>query len=117
MKIKDFEQLTKDFLWEMYEQGIETLEQLFTNITDDERDKLVKIICSRKFNKLYNMHKANKKILFWEDLTEQEKEQAKETYISIREIEEETTRENIDADFVECCSFERLDNGYIEVII
>lgn len=50
---KNFEQLTKDFLWEMYEQGIETLEQLFTNITDDERDNLVLAICSKKFKEHY----------------------------------------------------------------
>lgn len=63
-------------------------------------------------------------ILRWEHLTEEEKEQAKETYLCIRECEEERGRNDISPDYpnpidwegVMDCHFER-DNGYIHVII
>lgn len=65
------------------------------------------------------------KILMWDDLTEEEKEQAKETYLFIREIEEDRLRneitqnydEPINENYVKYCKFERKENGYIEVII
>lgn len=63
--------------------------------------------------------------LKWNDLTKAEQEQAKETYIRIREDEEERDRNEITNDYpepidstgVEGCSFERQADGYIDVII
>lgn len=64
-------------------------------------------------------------MLTWNDLTEEEKEQAKETYLYIREIEEDRHENEITQDYeepinknyVKYCRFERKENGYIEVII
>lgn len=65
--------------------------------------------------------------LTWDDLTEAEKEEAKESYICIREYEEERNRNDITsnpdydypitADGIECCKFERMASGYIFVNI
>lgn len=63
------------------------------------------------------------KWLQWNDLTSAEKIQATESYICIREIEENRSRnevnkdypELIDASYVECCRFERMNDGYIYV--
>jgi len=65
------------------------------------------------------------KDLKWEDLTPEEKEQAKETYLCIRECEEERERNEItseypypiDWEYVMTCQFERNEDGCIEVII
>lgn len=63
--------------------------------------------------------------LSWDDLTDEEKKQATETYISIRETEEGRSRdevnddypEPIDPEFVKGCTFFRNKDGYIEVNI
>lgn len=68
------------------------------------------------------------KFLRWDDLTPAEQEQARESYICIREYEECRDRDDvisnpdydypIDGDYVECCKFERdEETGYIWVII
>lgn len=64
-------------------------------------------------------------MLSWSDLTEEEKEQAKETYLCIREIEEDRPRNEItqdynkpiDQSYAKYCKFIRNNKGYIEVII
>ena len=63
--------------------------------------------------------------LYWNDLSEAEKFQATETYVYIRECEEERDRNQITNEYpkpidpkgVECCTFFREDDGYITVII
>ena len=63
--------------------------------------------------------------LSWNDLTEMEKAQATESYIWIREQEEQRQRdeiteeypEPINPDGVTCCRFERMEDGYIYVDI
>lgn len=63
--------------------------------------------------------------LSWDDLTELEKEQATESYIYIREVEEQRQRDEITKDYpepinpkrVEGCRFERMSDGYIYVDI
>lgn len=65
------------------------------------------------------------KILTWENLTKEEQKQTTETYLYIREIEEDRLRnevtedypEPIDKDGVKDCKFERDEYGYIVVII
>lgn len=67
------------------------------------------------------------KFLRWNDLTEEEKEQATESYIAVREWEEERNRDDvtsntdydnpIDVDMLECCRFKRTESGYIEIYI
>lgn len=64
--------------------------------------------------------------LQWSDLTKEEQEQAMESYINIREREEERDRNEVTNDYpepidgteVENCLFERRqEDGYIFVII
>lgn len=65
--------------------------------------------------------------LHWNDLTEAEKEQAKESYICLREYEEDRNRDDVTSnpdydypitgDGVESCRFERMESGNIFVII
>lgn len=65
--------------------------------------------------------------LAWSDLTKEEKEQAKESYIYIRECEEGRNRNDITsnpdydypitADGIEYCKFERMKDGYIFINI
>jgi hypothetical protein len=67
------------------------------------------------------------KYLTWNDLTEAEKEQAKESYIGVREWEEERSRDDttsnkdydcpISTDILEDCRFERTESGYIVIYI
>lgn len=56
-----------------------------------------------------------KKWLLWEELTDLEKEQARNSYVYLRGMEEETEEENIDSSGVLSCRFERMDDGYIYV--
>ena len=62
----------------------------------------------------------------WNDLTDVEKEQVINTYLCIREEEEEQRDRNevteeypepMDWRYVKTCRFERQDNGYVDVII
>lgn len=53
-------ELTNLFMLEMFAQGIETLEELFENITDEERTALVNAICSSEFIKLYETVEIDK---------------------------------------------------------
>ena len=53
-------ELTDLFMFEMFTQGIETLEELFENITDKERTALVNAVCSREFIKLYETVEIDK---------------------------------------------------------
>lgn len=55
------------------------------------------------------------KWLLWEELTDLEKEQARNSYVYLRGMEEETGEENIDSSGVLSCRFERMDDGYIYV--
>lgn len=55
------------------------------------------------------------KWLQWEELTDLEKEQARNSYVYLRGMEEETGEENIDSSGVLSCRFERMDDGYIYV--
>lgn len=55
------------------------------------------------------------KWLLWEELTDLEKEQARNSYVYLRGMEEETEEENIDSSGVLSCRFERMDDGYIYV--
>lgn len=55
------------------------------------------------------------KWLLWEELTDLEKEQARNSYVYLRGMEEETDEENIDSSGVLSCRFERMDDGYIYV--
>lgn len=63
--------------------------------------------------------------LIYSDLTDDEKIQVTETYICIREHEEERNREEITNDYpepidptgVENCTFHRTDDGFVEVMI
>lgn len=55
--------------------------------------------------------------LSWKDLTEEEKEQAKISYVSIRAEEEQRKEKLISSDNVVTCSFERMEDGYIFVNI
>lgn len=63
--------------------------------------------------------------LTWNDLSDVEKEQATNTYLFIREIEEERNRCEVTEEYpepmnweaVKDCKFQRRDNGYIDVII
>lgn len=73
-----------------------------------------------------NSKEKNKmKDLCWNDLTTNEKIQATETYLSIREAECEYSRDTPEfleenpsgADGVKNCSFERENDGYIAVLI
>ena len=72
-----------------------------------------------------NREQALYKYLKWNDLTLSEQEQAKETYLSIREHEEDRSRDETTQDYpepmdwrgVRYCLFERKENGYIDVII
>ena len=67
------------------------------------------------------------KYLTWNDLTEIEKEQAKESYIGVREWEEERDRNDIksnkdynhpiNTDILVECRFNRTESGYIEIIL
>lgn len=67
------------------------------------------------------------KYLTWNDLTEIEKEQAKESYIGVREWEEERERNDvisnkdydcvINTDILAECQFERTESGYIIIHI
>lgn len=52
------------------------------------------------------------KWLKWSDLTEEEQQRAKDSYVSILEWAEET---EINAENVICCKFERMPDGYIYV--
>lgn len=53
--------------------------------------------------------------LSWEELTEEEQLQARESYIFLRAGEEETNESCIDGDGVLCCRFERMPDGCIYV--
>lgn len=53
--------------------------------------------------------------LSWEELTEEEQRQARESYISLRATEEETDESCIDEDGVLCSRFERMPDGCIYV--
>lgn len=65
--------------------------------------------------------------LKWDDLNRTERAQARESYISIREYEEERDRDDvvsnpnynkpIDGSGVRCCGFQRMPDGYIYVNI
>lgn len=61
------------------------------------------------------------KYLTWDDLTEIEKEQAKESYIGVREWEEQRKRKDCDysinTDILIGCQFERTESGYIIIHI
>lgn len=69
----------------------------------------------------------NVKYLKWNDLTDDEKEQAKESYIGIREWEEQRDRNDvtsntdynnpINTDILVNCTFERTESGYIIINI
>lgn len=66
---------------------------------------------------VYGEDKCRKimKWLLWEELTDLEKEQARNSYVYLRGMEEETDEENIDPSGVLSCRFERMDDGYIYV--
>ena len=72
---------------------------------------------------LMNLNPSKYKV--WEELTLSEQEQAKEIYLSIREHEENRSRDETTQDYpepmdwreVRYCLFERKENGYIDVII
>lgn len=53
-------ELTDLFMLEMFTQGIETLEELFENITEKERTALVNAVCSSEFIKLYKTVEIDK---------------------------------------------------------
>lgn len=53
--------------------------------------------------------------LSWDELTEEEQRQARESYISLRATEEETDESCIDEDGVLCCRFERMPDGCVYV--
>ena len=53
-------ELTDLFMLEMFAQGIETLEELFENITEEERTALVKAVCSSEFIRLYKTVEIDK---------------------------------------------------------
>ena len=56
--------------------------------------------------------------LYWEDLTPEEKKQARESYITIRELEEEKSRSTVIKKYrndVVNKRFERMPDGYIYV--
>ena len=56
--------------------------------------------------------------LYWEDLTPEEKKQARESYITIRELEEEKSRSTVikkNRNDVVNKRFERMPDGYIYV--
>ena len=55
------------------------------------------------------------KWLQWNNLTDVEKEQARNSYVHLRAIEEETDEESIDPSGVKVCRFERMDDGCIYV--
>lgn len=63
--------------------------------------------------------------LSWNDLTEAEKEQVANTYLCIREGEEQRDRNEVTEEYpepmdwraVKGCRFERQNNGYVDVII
>ena len=65
--------------------------------------------------------------LTWDELTEAEKEQSTESYIGIREWEEERNRSDvtsnkdydkpINTDMLKDCRFERTESGYIIIHI
>lgn len=74
--------------------------------------------------KARGLHWHKTEWLKWDDLTDEEKEQATESYICFRECEEERSREEIAkeygknfADCVKDCQFERQEDGYIFVNI
>lgn len=52
--------------------------------------------------------------LTWDDLTDEEKRQATDSYLSIR-ADAEDDMDDIDVSCVECCRFERQEDGYIYV--
>lgn len=41
------------FLFEMEQQGISTLEDLFDGLTQYELDSVIKIVCSKEFQNIY----------------------------------------------------------------
>lgn len=53
--------------------------------------------------------------LSWEELTEEEQRQARESYIFLRAAEEEMDESCIDGEGVLCCRFERMPDGCIYV--
>lgn len=55
--------------------------------------------------------------IFYNELTQEEKEQATQTYISIRAEEEQKQEKDVNSKGVEFCKFIREDDGYISVII
>ena len=63
--------------------------------------------------------------LSWNDLTDAEREQVINTYLCIREEEEQRDRNEVTEEYPELmdwravkgCRFERQNNGYIDVII
>lgn len=67
----------------------------------------------------------NPDYIYWEDLSPAEKEQATETYICIRECEEQRSRDEVTNTYaelinpsnVECCKFIRQEDGYVIVDI
>lgn len=68
---------------------------------------------------------GNETTILWEDLSAEERKLALEQYICIREREEGRARDEtnndypvpIDGSYVECCTFVRMPNGGIEVVI
>lgn len=98
---------TGQFEDELYNTGYETAMLFVLGLMGISKDQI-----------LYKYHK-------WEDLTLPEQEQVKETYLSIREHEEDRDRDEITQDYpepmdwrdVKDCYFERKPNGYVEVII
>lgn len=55
--------------------------------------------------------------IYYQDLSDKEKEQATQTYISIRAEEEQKQESQVNSQGVESCKFIREDDGYISVII
>jgi hypothetical protein len=53
--------------------------------------------------------------LKWDDLTETEQEQARDSYIEFRRMEAEDETLEVDSDNVMDCRFERMKDGYIYV--
>lgn len=51
----------------------------------------------------------------WEDLTIQEQEQARKSYVSIRSDEDGVPEHEVDTSDIDCKSFERMEDGYIFV--
>lgn len=76
-------------------------------------------------NVLSTMSEENINWLSWDELTEAQKEQAQESYMLMRETEEERTRDDvfsnpdydepIDPEGVKSCRFEILEDGYVYV--